>query len=205
MNEHARKIKEEIVEDHDAYFKDVFIKDPGDDGSFYFKITKWIRINILYPIERKIVSVEKFCLNLLEDMRYGFTQDEVNDFYYHHSEWALLRLKALRAKSQEYKICPMCFFENLPPSDEEVKNGNKKWLEVLDKIIWSFENYKDEPQPEYPEDYDHRIRVSYYDDGSIGSEPIDARGADWSNVYKFKERVQEGIDLFAKHYFDLWI
>ncbi len=56
----------------------------------------------------------------------------------------------------------------------DVSNAWKQWKETLDKMIWSFEQYS------RADDGFHRVSEEYLD------------------------RVQEGVDLFAKYYSDLW-
>lgn len=60
----------------------------------------------------------------------------------------------------------------------------EQWNAVLDKMIWAFHEIAFEPGENkyYPEggEYDH-----------IG-------------LMKYNDRLQEGLDLFAKHYMSLW-
>lgn len=53
-------------------------------------------------------------------------------------------------------------------------NGFGRWCDTLDKMIWSFEQYAN----------------------------MDGRFREVSEEYR--NRLQEGIDLFAKYYSDLW-
>lgn len=71
----------------------------------------------------------------------------------------------------------------------------KRWDDALDKMIWSFTQVN--------EDWEEQ----FYSEG-------DAYGSSYGPAYKLKcdteglkayqARIQEGIDLFAEHYFDLW-
>ena len=79
-----------------------------------------------------------------------------------------------------------------------------KWNEILDKIIWSFENHDNEPMPTEPENYDPRCNMIKYDDGSTEYEHLDDRPWDWTECEAHDKKVQEGLELFAKHYKDLW-
>jgi len=58
--------------------------------------------------------------------------------------------------------------------------------------------------PVKPKDFDERIKKTTYEDGSIGLENIDKRGSCYKNVEAFEERINEGLELFAKYYSDLW-
>jgi len=69
--------------------------------------------------------------------------------------------------------------------EERLNNAKEKWDAVLDRIIWSFEqivNPTEEPELEKGEDWkDYRMRYDVY-----------------------SKKVQDGINLFAKHFQDLW-
>lgn len=56
-----------------------------------------------------------------------------------------------------------------------------EWREALDKIIFAFENFNKDPDFEYV-------------DGKINFAPIDAQ----------KAKIQDGLNLFSKHYNNLW-
>ncbi len=58
----------------------------------------------------------------------------------------------------------------------------KEWGEILDKMIYSFEHFDD------------RLAT----DNKTGKELL-------AFINTKNKRIQEGIDLFAKHYFSLWI
>ena len=80
----------------------------------------------------------------------------------------------------------------------------KEWNKILDKIIWSFENHDNEPMPIEPENYDSRCNMIKYDDGSTEYDHLDDRPWDWTECEAHDKKVQEGLDLFAKYYKDLW-
>jgi len=82
---------------------------------------------------------------------------------------------------------------------------NEKWHDILDKMIWSFENNDAHIRPIYSEDYDHRYEAIKLDSGNTQYKPLNETGSiDWSPIEKHNERVQEGLDLFAKYYLNLW-
>jgi hypothetical protein len=89
-------------------------------------------------------------------------------------------------------------------SEKHFKEMSENWNEILDKIIWSFEHYDDSIDPIKPDDYDSRRRRIEYDDGSVSYEPLDDRPWDWTPIEKHLERVQEGLNLFGKHYLQIW-
>lgn len=94
--------------------------------------------------------------------------------------------------------------------------GVAKWEETLDKMIWSFQQLAIE------DDYDHKY---HHGQMKIGWKPIqlpnpvtgvveemyemvdenpDEHWYDYVGHRLHEERIQEGIDLFAKHFRDLW-
>jgi hypothetical protein len=43
-----------------------------------------------------------------------------------------------------------------------------------------------------------------YNDGSTEYQHLDERKLDWTECEAHDKKVQEGLDLFAKYYKDLW-
>lgn len=140
----------------------------------------------------------------------GFPHAEAWNFNSYHAQWCLPRLKYLR---DNLFSCP----STLSPSHSIIppKNSTKKqkqefskklqtWKQILNKIIWSFEHFDDHINPIYPRNYDRRMKKIFYEDGSVSYTSIDDRSPDFSPLDKHHKRVQEGLDLFAKYYFDLW-
>lgn len=106
-----------------------------------------------------------------------------------HSEIVVPRLKLLKERNMGY------------PGGLT----NEEWHDILGKMIWSFENNDNDPDPIYSEDYDHRYEVIELDNGGTQYKSLNETGTiDWSPVEKHNARVQEGLDLFAKYYLNLW-
>jgi hypothetical protein len=93
----------------------------------------------------------------------------------------------------------------------------KEWDMVLDKMIWSFQqiaegNYDDkyhhgdvdyeweETDKLYPNPVTGKMEKTYQ---MIDKNP-DEHWYDYVGVQEHNRRIQEGIDLFAKYYRDLW-
>jgi len=96
--------------------------------------------------------------------------------------------------------CPSEF----APEGKSVEEGVEEWTEILNKIIWAFENIDNEPMPKKPDDYDPRQTVTEYDDGSVSYKAFDDRKWDWSEAKEHARKVQEGLDLYGKYYLNLW-
>ena len=153
----------------------------------------------------------------------GFPHEESWDFKSALASWALPRLKYMKDNLHGYPTCliPEEKWEEIS-AGKEIENhgyigrdidegwnireeyGMKEWNKILDKIIWSFENHDNEPMPTEPENYDSRCNMIKYDDGSTEYEHLDDRPWDWTECEAHDKKVQEGLDLFAKHYKDLW-
>lgn len=69
--------------------------------------------------------------------------------------------------------------------DRPVEEGIKEWNDILEKMIYSFN--------EIENDYKDELKIN-------GMTP-----QDWLDIHKmYKTRIQEGLDLFAKYYEALW-
>ena len=91
------------------------------------------------------------------------------------------------------------------------KEGHKRWLSILDKMIWSFEQLAD---PSWEDAYSEGVPDIEWKkkiDSVTGQEVCEmVRGP--KDTYKFNyegytdhvRRIQEGLDFFGKHYRSLW-
>ena len=150
----------------------------------------------------------------------GFPHEESSDFRYACGNFVVPRLKHMKANLSGYpsyllsdekwekitaekKSHPLAAGRNVI----EVKRdeyGIQEWNKILDKIIWSFENHDNDPSPTMPENYDPRCKMITYDDGVVEYECLDDRPWDWTVCEAHDKKVEEGLDLFAKHYKNLW-
>jgi hypothetical protein len=167
-------IKEEIVE---SFEKALEFKKMSLFRKIYLKF-KFAFIDSRYKVK---------CF--FQKIKYGFKCEESWSFYRFHSEWSAKRLIHMK--------------ENLKGHPATLENI-QQWESILEKIIWSFQNIDQYPMPVKPKDFDERIKKTTYEDGSIGLENIDKRGSCYKNVEAFEERINEGLELFAKYYSDLW-
>lgn len=85
--------------------------------------------------------------------------------------------------------------------------GVKRWDDVMDKMIWSFQQLC---LDNYDDKYHHgEIKLSWSDEDAQGlSTMIDENPADhWYDVVGHilhQDRIQEGLDLFGRYYRNLW-
>lgn len=86
---------------------------------------------------------------------------------------------------------PSCFLvEN---DDPDLTESCKAFCEALDKMIWSF----DQIARDKPDEPDLPPRGPAWGKNADAKEWLDA-------TEQYHLRIQEGIDLFAKHYTNLW-
>ena len=129
-----------------------------------------------------------FCKRWWHRWKDGFAHEESWTFNSFHSDWVTPRLKYLRA--------------NLHAHPGRI--NMEEWESILDKMIWSFENWDDPPKPIYSDDYDHRYEVTETETGTMYT-PLNKTGTiDYTPVEEHTERVDEGLKLFAEYYRDLW-
>jgi len=127
-------------------------------------------------------------MKICQRFQYGFPLEQVWEFHCWHSEIVVPRLKLLKKIRSKH------------PTDLT----NEEWGDILDKMIWSFENHDDVIEPTYSEDYDHRYEVASYEKFTSYTTLNKTGTIDWSPVRKHETKVQEGLDLFAKYYLNLW-
>ena len=134
----------------------------------------------------------------------GFPREEARNLKDASAKWIVPRLKRLKKEANGF---PSELVENSDcDKNWEARHeyGMKKWLGILDQIIWSFENQDNPPEPIKPENWDSRCNMIKYDDGSVEYEHLDKRQWDFSPIEEHDKKVKEGLKLFAEYYFDLW-
>lgn len=197
-------IKEEIVE---SFFS-------GRES------TPWYKTWFLYKPWWWWTDLSYWFRGKKEFLMTGFPHAEAWNFNTYHSKWCVPRLKHLRDNSHGHpanieldkkasKSGISSHIIGMPkksPKKQKQEFSRKAlaWKAVLDKMIWSFEHLEDFAEPVYPKDYDERMEKTFYDDGSVSYVHMDKREPDYSPIDEHNKKVQEGLDLFAKHYQDLW-
>lgn len=160
------------------------------DGLFSdWEPPKWYE-SIYYSLLRKTTDLKYFFKKIYQRIRYGFPLQESWDFISWHSRVVIPRLRHLR---------------NRKVGHPAILSSLEEWTEILDKMIWSFENVFNRPDPVYSDNFDHRYEVEYYEDGSTTYRSMNVEGTiDWTPLKEWEAKVQEGLDLFAKYYWNLW-
>ena len=131
-----------------------------------------------------------------------------------YDTWSLDRTLApiiaaglIKLKEEKHGV-PMAFIYDTEGNENAtVEEGEVAWDEALDSMIWSFTEYTRDWEDDYmsgeidmqveknPE-YDDVRRMVY---GPAHTFEYDIEGAK-----KHREKIQYGIDLFAKHFESLW-
>ena len=176
---------------------------------------KW-REHTYRIVKRAYRAVVYWCERQYQKIRYGFAHEDAWSFYSHSAAWSLPRLKFLRSNLNGY---PWSFMDELSESEfsgqtsfeftkdvgADVSSGSQqKWEKVLDKIIWSMENHDKEPDAIYPPNYINKQIITKIDEMGVVYAPVDNRPFDYSLVDEHEKRVQEGFDLFGKHFRNIW-
>ena len=164
---------------------DSFMSDWNNSSPRFF--AKWFYYKPYQFLWRARTAIR----NTKQKLTTGFAHHEAYDFYDWFAKAALPRLKLLKTKHGE--------FESI-----ELEDGNEPKQSTFDKIIWSLEHYDDDIFPIPPENYNHRCVVTKYSDGSTEYASMDNRPHDYTPCKEHRKKVQEGLDLFAKHFYDLW-
>lgn len=145
-------------------------------------------ITLYHRVRWKYRDIRYFCRKIIERIRYGFPLEESWDFRSGCTKYVLPRLKHFRNNLNGY------------PCDLSME----EWELVLDKMIWSFEHMEDHISPIYSDDYDHRFSVEKTETGTLYT-PLNETGTiDYTPVEEHNKKIQEGLNLFAKYYQNLW-
>jgi hypothetical protein len=90
-------------------------------------------------------------------------------------------------------------FDFYDTDDELFKKAAAEWDAVLDKMIFAFEHIVDE-------DWEEEFRTGEFDSSkAIGEEGwTGTYKCDHQAVQKVYDQIQEGLELFGKHYRHLW-
>jgi hypothetical protein len=204
MARKSKLISRIIVEERivDEMFSDI-----GEDKISQFEL--WFRLKPSWWFR----DIKYWLRKKRQKWTTGFPHEEFWNFKHTCGKFVVPRLKHMKENLHGYPSCLISDekWEEICAGKEVVDgvdirqdHGMKEWNRILDKIIWSFENHDDTPMPAKPENYDPRCNMIKYGDGSTEYEHLDDRPWDWTECEAHDKKVQEGLELFAKHYKDLW-
>lgn len=94
----------------------------------------------------------------------------------------------------------LCFDFYADGNQDAWDAGHKHWIEILDKMIWSFEQVLDD---DWEEQYWLvKPEIDWYKGEEIKWK---VRGeCDWDGRMMHLQRINEGLELFGKYFQDLW-
>ena len=105
----------------------------------------------------------------------------------------------------------LCFEFYKDGDDNAGKRGHEQWTEIMDKMIWSFEQIINEDRDDqfHSGTIDFKTKPIYDSNGKItGYElvkgPNDTSKFDVDGYKKYYKKIQEGLDLFGKYYMNPW-
>ena len=198
MSKKRTIVKEEIVGQ--------FMEDICDRSKVPWYTRVWWRFKWRYE------DAEYWWRKKRQTWQTGFPHEQAWNFNSWHAKEVLPRLKHYR---NNLNGCPTEMFpedyDHASDSDLSKKERElamdraiRKWEKTLDKMIWSFKHWEDTVSPIKPKDFDERHKKTTYSDGSVGYEGLDDRKWDWSPCGEHSKGVQEGLDVVAKYYLNLW-
>jgi hypothetical protein len=155
----------------------------------------WSLDSTLNPIIAE--GLKKFKEVIMGENVAGYPQQVIDEFPNPLSTHAVPGL----IEDEEYGVKRNPDYDKM---DDEYFN---KWIEIIDKMIYAFEDEKN--APEIPDNYlEMHISEEANENGYFpcefeitDQEKYDNHKADDEEHHK---KVQEGLDLFAKHYKSLW-
>lgn len=85
----------------------------------------------------------------------------------------------------------------------------EEWNQVLDQMIYSFNELstekKNSPLEQYFQDRMYQTDpMEFIEDLSEGKNPIDIPDVVMEEELKYKQKLDKGLELFAKYFEDLW-
>ena len=142
--------------------EDIFeaLKDKGWE-KVYYPIYRFFKWHVWYPLRYN------FKYFLQRHFR-GWSDEEAWDLSHHVCQRFIKPLKHMRANLHGYPY----------------RVGMKRWKEILDQIIWSFEYHLEDKEQNC---YDPKTKT-----------------CDQERLKKELARCQKGFELFGKHFMHLW-
>lgn len=173
-------------------------------------IQNYIKYNIYYPLYRFITNTLN-PINWFKEVKWfiqrgyrGWAECDVWSYYSYNIKVNLEALKWLKKyKHGIPNIALPDITEQRNYTEEEFEQGVKNWNEILDKMIYAFEMLK---KSEYEGTAERFFASSENPDKHFLAD------TDFSKKYpehylmskEEDDKINEGLDLFRKHYFDLW-
>ena len=174
---------------------------------FWYKVKKHIPFG--YHITNLYFSTRWWIKCTYQKIRYGVSDDDVFSLYHNIAKFILPRLKYF--KKTEKKGIPMEFVSvdyHLLSEEEMIvadEKSIKEWNAVLDEMIFAFEYIvDDEKHAPFPD-----VLLKKWNKDDFNRPRTDEEQQAWKEYMalseKLEERKKKGLELFHKHYDNLWI
>lgn len=107
---------------------------------------------------------------------------------------------------------PQLCFDFYEKGDKDADDlGHKQWSDIMDKMIWSFEQVLNEDRDDqfHSGNIDFQTKPIYDAKGKITSYelirgPNDTSSFDVVGYKEYYKKINEGLELFGKYYMSLW-
>jgi len=149
---------------------------------------KWWE-HIYYPLYRSYKNFTYMCKKIKQRWTTGFAHEESWNLNSFHAAWIIPRLKHLRDNNMG------CYPIGLTED---------RWVETLNEMIWSFENFDKTIGPDYPDGYDHRFERIETKHGTVFQGMENKLKPSFERNRIHHKKVSKGLHLFAKYYTNLW-
>lgn len=93
------------------------------------------------------------------------------------------------------------------PSDEQMKQADARWLEIIDTMIYAFDHKNEPDLKDYQFKFHHHVLERFEDGGSrinIGHDNEEEYQRYKADQKEYEEKVVEGHNLFGQFYQCLW-
>lgn len=203
-NETFRAVDKDLIENIPESFKDKWTKAIADEdvlvGPKHFFVEPFLYdelIELFRNNEKDPYGIPNVCFSLAkpdddrwEEWQYqrksrGFDDTELWNLDSTIAKFITPRLKKFKKNTHSTPgvvVYEIGGEEAVLNSDSETsEKANAKWMEILDKMIWTFENWDKEPDTEGVHGEEFRKLID-----------------EWNT------KIKEGLDLFAKYFGSLW-
>lgn len=178
-------------------------------GERWYKIKDAVPFRLLHKAENFYYSCRWNIKCAYQKIRYGVSDDDVFSLYHRIAKFIVPRLKYFKETGR--KGIPVEFlspdYHLLNEQEMEIaeKKANDEWAAILDEMIFAFEYIiDDEKHAPFPD-----ILLKRWDKNEFNHPRTTEEEQAWKEYIslseKLEERKKKGLELFHKHYENLWI
>jgi len=159
------------------------------------RVPRWLGWGIYDGYRNTILWIK----STYQKLRYGVSDQECWSLSNTFAEYILPRLKHFR-KMKKVGVPSCMFVTSYPTNKYGIELAEIQWNEVLDEMIWTFEYIIDS------EKFNPIPTTGSLFDSEKQKTPDEMKEWDiyFERAEKFNERKNKGLQLFAKHFDNLW-